>query len=52
MTFLQQNQTEEFLEQHCSNWSTEGLLPGEHDLIMNMALWFASMAFGAIHAAA
>ena len=52
MTSLQQNHAEEFLEEHCSNWSTEGLLPGEYGLVMGMALWFASMAFGAIHAAA
>ena len=51
-TSLQQNQAEEFVEEHCSNWSTEGLLPGEYGLVMGMALWFASMAFGAIHAAA
>ena len=51
-TSLQQNRAEEFLEEHCSNWSTEGLLPGEYGLVMGMALWFASMAFGAIHAAA
>lgn len=52
MTSLQQAQAEEFVEEHCSNWSTEGLLPGEYGLVMGMALWFASMAFGAIHAAA
>ena len=52
MTSLQQAQAEEFVEEHCSNWSTEGLLPGEYGLAMGMALWFASMAFGAIHAAA
>ena len=52
VTSLQQNLAEEFVEEHCSNWSTEGLLPGEYGLVMGMALWFVSMAFGAIHAAA
>ena len=51
-TSLQQNHAEEFVDEHCSNWSTEGLLPGEYGLVMGMVLWFASMAFGGIHAAA
>ena len=49
---LQELFPEELLEAHCSNWSTRGLLPGDYGLVMGMALWFASMSFGAIHVAA
>ena len=50
--FLREIAPEELLEEQCSNWSTAGLLPGDHGLVMGMVLWFASMAFGGIHAAA
>ena len=49
--YLQETQPEELIEEHCSNWSTKGLLQGDCGLVMGMALWFASMAFGGIHAA-
>jgi len=51
-TYLQERQFEELVEEHCTNWSTKGLLHGDFGLIMGIAVWFASMAFGAIHAAA
>lgn len=51
-TFLQERQPEELVEEHCRNRSTKGLVPGDYGLVMGMALWFASMAFGGIHAAA
>ncbi|KAL6717240.1 hypothetical protein ACLMJK_005155 [Lecanora helva] len=51
-TYLQEHQPEELVQEHCSNWSTKGLLPGDYGLVMGMALWSASMAFGGIHAAA
>lgn len=49
---LQESQLEELLEENSSNWSTKGLLPGDYGLVMGIALWFASMTFGGIHAAA
>lgn len=52
LTFLQESQPEELLEENSSNWSTRGLLPGDYGLLMGIALWFASMTFGGIHAAA
>ena len=52
LTYLQESQPEELVVDECSNWSTRGLLQGDYGLIMGMALWFASMAFGGIHAAA
>ena len=51
-TYLQESQPEELVVDDCSNWSTRGLLQGDYGLVMGMALWFASMAFGGIHAAA
>ena len=51
-TCLQEDQPEELLMQSPTNWSREGLLPGEFGLIMGMVLWSTSMAFGGIHAAA
>lgn len=52
ITTLQESQLEELLEENSSNWSTKGLLPGDYGLLMGIALWFASMTFGGIHAAA
>lgn len=49
---LQEDEPEELLVVYPSNWSTRGLLHGEHGLKMGIILWFASMAFGGIHAAA
>ncbi|KAK4693587.1 hypothetical protein P7C71_g3848, partial [Lecanoromycetidae sp. Uapishka_2] len=49
---LVEEEPEELLVRYSSNWSTRGLLHGEHGLIMGIILWFASMAFGGIHAAA
>lgn len=49
---LYEKDPEELLVEYSSNWSTIGLLHGEHGLIMGIILWFASMAFGGIHAAA
>ncbi|KAL8829996.1 MAG: hypothetical protein Q9191_001692 [Dirinaria sp. TL-2023a] len=49
---LEETEPEELVEEHCSNWFTQGLLPGDYGLVMGMALWFASMAFGGIHAVA
>lgn len=49
---LQEEEPEELLVVYPSNWSTTGLLHGEHGLKMGIILWFASMAFGGIHAAA
>lgn len=51
-TCLQEIEPEELVEEHCGNWSTEGLLRGDDSLVMGMAVWFASMAFGGIHVAA
>lgn len=51
-TCLQEEEPEELLVKFSSNWSTVGLLHGEHGLVMGIILWFASMAFGGIHAAA
>ena len=51
-TYLQETRPEELVEEHCRNWSTIGLVPGDYGLLMGMALWFASMAFAAIHLAA
>ena len=50
--YLQESQPEELVEEHSSNWSTKGLLPGRYGLVMGVALWFSSMAFAGIHAAA
>ena len=52
VTFYQEIQHEELVQEYCSNWSTKSLLPGDYGLVMGIALWFASMAFGGIHAAA
>ena len=44
--------TEELLTTSVSNWPNEDFLRGTGGLIMGMVLWFASMAFGAVHIAA
>ncbi|KAH7336346.1 hypothetical protein BKA65DRAFT_506239 [Rhexocercosporidium sp. MPI-PUGE-AT-0058] len=43
---------EELITRSASNWPAEDLLRGTEGLIMGMALWCASMAYGAIHIAA
>lgn len=50
--FLQETEPEELIEEHSNNWSTRGLLPGNYGLLLGTTMWFASMAFGAIHVAA
>lgn len=44
--------TEELLTTRVANWPSEDLLRGTGGLVMGMILWFASMAFGAVHLAA
>lgn len=44
--------TEELLTIHVADWPSEDLLRGIRGLIMGMILWFASMAYGAVHLAA
>ena len=51
-TYLEETHPEELVEEQCSNWSTNGLLPGNYGLVMGIALWSASMAFGGMHAGA
>lgn len=51
-TYLQEERPEELLVTCSTNWSTEGLLPGQFGLVMGMVLWSVSMVFGGIHAAA
>ena len=51
-TYLQEEQPEELLVTCSTNWSTEGLLPGQFGLVIGMILWSVSMAFGGIHAVA
>lgn len=43
---------EELVVHNASNWSNDGLLADFSGVLMGMILWFASMAFGAVHAAA
>jgi len=43
---------EELLYNRADNWRPDGLLSNFRGLLMGMALWFASMAFGGVHAAA
>lgn len=43
---------EELVTERAGNWSSDPLLKGLRGLVMGMALWFASMAYGAVHAAA
>ena len=49
---LREDEPEELLTGYSSNWSTMGLLHGDHGLVMGIMLWSGSMAFGGIHAAA
>jgi hypothetical protein len=44
--------TEQLVIRFAGNWPTDDLLRGVGGLLMGMVLWFASMAFGAIHAVA
>lgn len=50
--YLVELHPEELVQEHCSNWSTAGLEPGDYGLVMGISMWFASMAFAGIHAAA
>lgn len=43
---------EELVTDVAANWPDDDLLRGVAGLMMGMVLWFASMAFGAVHAAA
>ena len=51
-TYLQEEQPEELLVTCSTNWSREGLLPGQFGLVMGMVLWSVSVAYGGIHTAA
>lgn len=42
---------EDLIVDRVGNWPRAGLLRGMGGLIMGMILWFASMAFGGVHAA-
>jgi len=44
--------TEELLQERATNWHSPGLLSNFRGVLMGMALWFASIAFGGVHAAA
>lgn len=44
--------TEELLTYLAPNWPGEELLRGTGSLVMGMALWFASIAYGGVHIAA
>lgn len=44
--------TEELVTHTASNWPGEDLLRGTGGLVMGMVLWFASIAYGAVHIAA
>ncbi len=48
----QERHPKELVTEYSGNWSTSGLLPGDFGVVMGVVLWSASMAFGAIHAAA
>ena len=49
---LREIHPKELVTEYSGNWSTEGLLSGVGGLVMGVVLWSASMAFGAVHAAA
>ena len=49
---FQEKHPEELVTEYSGNWSTKGLVPGVGGLVMGIVLWCASMAFGAVHAAA
>ena len=49
---LQEKHPEELVTFNSGNWTTKGLLPGMGGLLMGIVLWFASMGYGAVHAAA
>ena len=44
--------TEELVWERSGNWFSSGLLSNFRGVLMGMALWLASMAFGGVHAAA
>lgn len=44
--------TEELVAESAENWPTDGLLRGVQGVLMGMILWFVSIGYGAIHAAA
>lgn len=44
--------TEELLCERADNWGSKALLSDFRGLLMGMALWFASIAFGGVHTAA
>lgn len=52
-TFLEPSSdaVEDLIVDRVGNWPSPGLLRGMGGLIMGMILWFATMAFGGIHAA-
>ena len=45
-------QPQVMLQARASNWPTKGSIPPYRGMLMGMALWFASIAFGAVHVAA
>ncbi len=51
-TYAQEDQHEELLVTCSTNWSREGLLPGQFGLVMGMVIWSVSMVLGGIHTAA
>lgn len=49
---VQTYQPQVMLRERASNWPTKGSIPPYRGMLMGMALWFASIAFGAVHVAA
>lgn len=47
-----ENKMEDLITSHVGNWPSAGLLRGIGGLIMGMILWFASVAYGGVHATA
>lgn len=45
-------QPQVMLQERASNWPTKGSIPPYKGTFVGMALWFASIAFGAVHVAA
>ena len=44
--------TEELIDESIGNWATENLLRDMSGFVMGMVVWFASMAYGGLHATA
>ena len=44
--------TEELVDDSIGNWATENLLRDMSGFVMGMVVWFASMAYGGLHASA